>query len=49
MFLLATIAYTPKSDPMLLKTLLAFSTVTDLAGTESPPFPVFDLKYGYKL
>ncbi|KIW36714.1 uncharacterized protein PV06_11123 [Exophiala oligosperma] len=46
MFLLATMAYTPKSDPVLLETLLAFSTVADLAGTEPPPFPVFDLKYG---
>ncbi|KAK5313778.1 hypothetical protein LTR93_010775 [Exophiala xenobiotica] len=39
-------AYTPQSDSVLLETLLAFSTVADLARTEPPPFPVSDLKYG---
>ncbi|KAL6240256.1 hypothetical protein RBB50_012851 [Rhinocladiella similis] len=46
MFLLATMAYTPQSDPVLLETLLAFSTVAELTSMKPPQFLMFDLKDG---
>ena len=48
MFLLATMAYSPRSDPVVLETLLAFATVVELTGMRPPPHPVFDIKHGYE-
>lgn len=48
MFLLATMAYSPQSNPVILETLLAFATVRALTVIKPPPYSAFDLKCGCK-